>query len=35
MLRISRKGEPYLRRLLVLGTTAVVRYARSKPDFAG
>ena len=33
--RISKKGEPYLRRLLVLGATAVVRYARNKPDFAG
>ncbi len=27
--RISKKGEPYLRRLLVLGATAVVRYARN------
>ena len=33
--RISKKGEPYLRRLLVLGATAVVRYARSKPEFPG
>jgi transposase len=33
--RISKKGEPYLRRLLVLGATAVVRYARDKPEFAG
>jgi transposase len=33
--RISKKGEPYLRRLLVLGATAVVRYARNKPEFAG
>lgn len=33
--RISKKGEPYLRRLLALGATAVVRYARNKPDFAG
>ena len=32
---ISKKGEPYLRRLLVLGATAVVRYARNKPEFAG
>jgi transposase len=29
--RISKKGEPYLRRLLVFGVTAVVRYARNKP----
>ncbi len=33
--RISKKGEPYLRRLLVLGATAVVRYVRNKPDLAG
>jgi transposase len=33
--RISKKGEPYLRRLLVLGATAVVRHARDKPEFAG
>jgi transposase len=33
--RISKKGEPYLRRLLVLGATAVVRYAKNKPEFAG
>ena len=33
--RISKRGEPYLRRLLVLGATAVVRYARNKPEFAG
>lgn len=32
---ISKQGESYLRRLLVLGATAVVRYARNKPDFAG
>ncbi len=32
---ISKKGEPYLRRLLVLGATAVVRYARNKPELAG
>ena len=32
---ISKKGEPYLRRLLVLGATAVVRYVRNKPDLAG
>lgn len=32
--RISKKGEPYLRRLLVLGATAVVRYARNKPVLA-
>jgi len=33
--KISKKGEPYLRRLLVLGATAVVRYARDKPELAG
>ena len=33
--QISKKGEPYLRRLLVLGAPAVVRYARNKPEFAG
>lgn len=33
--RISKKGEPYLRRLLVLGATAVVRYVRNKPELAG
>lgn len=32
---ISKKGEPYLRRLLVLGATAVVRYVRNKPEMAG
>jgi transposase len=32
---ISKKGEPYLRRLLVLGATAVVRYVRNKPNLAG
>lgn len=32
---ISKKGEPYLRRLLVLGVTAVVRYVRNKPELAG
>ena len=32
---ISKKGEPYLRRLLVLGATAVVRYVRNKPELAG
>ncbi|WP_164153287.1 transposase, partial [Stenotrophomonas maltophilia] len=31
---ISKKGEPYLRRLLVLGATAVVRYVRNKPELA-
>jgi transposase len=33
--RISKKGEPYIRRLLVLGATAVVRYVRNKPNLAG
>jgi transposase len=33
--RISKRGEPYLRKLLVLGATAVIRYARNKPEFAG
>ena len=33
--KISKQGEPYLRRLLVLGATAVVRYAKNKPEFAG
>lgn len=33
--KISKKGEPYLRRLLVLGATAVVRYAREKRELAG
>ena len=32
--RISKKGEPYLRKLLVLGATAVIRYARNKPELA-
>ena len=32
---ISKEGEPYLRRLLVLGATAVVRYVRNKPELAG
>jgi transposase len=32
---ISKRGEPYLRRLLVLGATAVVRYVRNKPELAG
>ena len=27
---ISKKGDRYLRRLLVLGATAVIRYSRSK-----
>lgn len=33
--RISQKEEPYLRRLLVLGATAVVRHVRDKPNLAG
>jgi transposase len=31
---ISKKGDPYLRKLLVLGATAVIRYAKSKPELA-
>lgn len=27
---ISKQGDQYLRRLLVIGATAVIRYARSK-----
>jgi len=30
--RITKKGDPYLRRLLVVGAHAVLRYARSKPS---
>jgi transposase len=30
--RISRMGDRYLRRLLVVGTTSLVRRARAKPD---
>ena len=30
--RISRMGDRYLRRLLVLGMTSLVRRARSTPD---
>jgi transposase len=32
---ISKKGDPYLRKLLVLGATAVIRYCRNKPELAG
>ncbi|MGI4802655.1 MAG: IS110 family transposase [Janthinobacterium lividum] len=32
--RISKMGDKYLRRLLVIGATALVRYAKSKPDTA-
>jgi len=32
--RISKKGNPYLRKLLVLGATAVIRYSRNKPGLA-
>jgi transposase len=32
--RISKRGDAYLRRLLVLGATAVVRSARGKPEKA-
>lgn len=31
---ISKKGDPYLRKLLVLGATAVIRYAKNKPELA-
>jgi transposase len=31
---ISKKGDPYIRKLLVLGATAVIRYARNKPELA-
>lgn len=31
---ISKRGDRYLRRLLILGATAVVRYARGKPEKA-
>lgn len=30
--RISRTGDRYLRRLLVVGMTSLVRRARAKPD---
>jgi transposase len=32
--RISKRGDRYLRRLLILGATAIVRYARSKSEKA-
>jgi transposase len=32
--RITKKGDPYLRKLLVLGATAVIRYSRNKPGLA-
>ncbi len=32
--KISKKGDAYLRKLLVLGATAVIRYRRNKPQFA-
>ena len=32
--RISKMGDKYLRRLLVIGATALVRYAKSKPETA-
>ena len=31
---ISKKGDPYIRKLLVLGATAVIRYAKNKPELA-
>lgn len=33
--KISKKGDAYLRKFLVLGATAVIRYCRSKPELAG
>lgn len=32
---ISKKGDAYLRKLLVLGATAVIRYCRNRPELAG
>jgi transposase len=32
--RISKKGDLYLHKLLVLGATAVIRYSRTKPGLA-
>ena len=32
--RISKMGDRYLRKLLVIGATALVRYAKSKPETA-
>lgn len=32
--RISKMGDKYLRRLLVIGATGLVRYAKSKPETA-
>ena len=32
--RISKMGDKYLRRLLVIGATALVRYVKSKPETA-
>ena len=32
--RISKMGDKYLRRLLVIGATALVRYAKRKPETA-
>lgn len=32
--KISKKGDAYLRKLLVLGATAVIRHCRNKPEFA-
>jgi transposase len=33
--RISKQGDPYLRRLLVTGATCVIRYARKKAPGEG
>ena len=32
--RVSKMGDKYLRKLLVIGATALVRYAKSKPETA-
>ncbi|MDA9506143.1 hypothetical protein XI09_16185 [Bradyrhizobium sp. CCBAU 11386] len=33
--KISKKGDAYLRKLLVLGTTTVIRYCRDKHELTG
>ena len=33
--KISKKGDAYLRKLLMLGATAVIRFCRNKPELAG
>lgn len=32
--RVSKRGDAYLRKLLVLGATAVIRYSKTKPGLA-